>query len=77
MGIGNGWYASPLSHVGSVRGAERGGALRDALGPLVPDPGGGVHRGAGAAGHAGEGCVLQPAEPASGAVRVRPGGAAG
>lgn len=42
-----------VSHVGPVRGAERGGALRDALGPLVSDPGGGVHRGAGAAGHPG------------------------
>lgn len=73
----NGWSASVVSHVGSVRGAERGGALRDAVGPLVPDPGGGVHRGAGAAGHAGEGCELQPAEPARGAVRMRPGGAAG
>lgn len=59
-------------HVRPVRGAQRGGAVRDALGPVVPDPGGGVHRGAGAAGHAGPGHPLRPAEPACGPGRGRP-----
>lgn len=66
-----------VAHVGSVRGAQRGGSLRDALGPLVPDAGGGVHRGAGAAGHPGQGRALQPAESPHRVVRAGPGAAAG
>lgn len=69
--------AAGVSHVGSVRGAQRGGALRDALGPLVPDAGGGVHRGARPAGHPRQGRALQPAEPAHLPGRVRAGAAAG
>lgn len=69
--------AAGVSHVGSVRGAQRGCALRDALGPLVPDAGGGVHRGARPAGHPRKGRALQPAEPAHLPGRVRAGAAAG
>uniref|UniRef100_A0A8B9P971 NudC domain-containing protein 2 n=1 Tax=Apteryx owenii TaxID=8824 RepID=A0A8B9P971_APTOW len=65
-----------LAHVGAVRGAERGGALRHPLGPLVPDPGGGVHRGARAAGHPRPRRALQPAEPPRRARRGGRGGAA-
>lgn len=69
--------AAAVSHVGSVRGAQRGGALRDALGPLVPDAGGGVHRGARPAGHPRQGRALRPAEPAHLPRRVRAGAAPG
>ena len=66
-----------VADVGAIRGAERGCALRDAVGPVVPDAGGGVHRGAGAVGHPRAGRALQPAEPSYRALRGWPGGVAG
>jgi len=72
---GAGWAV--VADVGAIRGAERGCALRDAVGPVVPDAGGGVHRGAGAVGHPRAGRALQPAEPSYRALRGWPGGVAG
>lgn len=62
---------------GALRGAQRRGALPHALGPLVPDAGGGVRGGARAARHPGQGRELQPAEPTPGAGRGGPAAAAG
>uniref|UniRef100_A0A493TT46 NudC domain containing 2 n=3 Tax=Anas TaxID=8835 RepID=A0A493TT46_ANAPP len=61
---------------GALRGAQRRGALPHALGPLVPDAGGGVRGGARAARHPGQGRELQPAEPTPGAGRGGPAAAA-
>ncbi|KAL7858567.1 hypothetical protein AOLI_G00186690, partial [Acnodon oligacanthus] len=67
------WRLCGAQHVGPLRGAERRRARPDALGLVVPDHGGGVHRGRRSSGNLCQGGPLQTRQQRGGAERERTG----